>query len=58
MNFSSLKNISTMYLYFISIVCFIASNYVRDNNQLIYVILLVFGLGFFILGFFKRLKNK
>lgn len=58
MNLSSLKNISSMYLYFISIIFFIASSYAREINKLVYEFLLLLGLLFFVLGIIKRLKSK
>jgi hypothetical protein len=58
MSLSNLKNISSIYLYFISVVCFIISNYMRDRNQLLYEFLILVGLVFFVLGIVKRIKSK
>ena len=57
MNFS-LKNTPSIYLYLISIVCFVMANLVRDKYDFAYGFLLVFGLGLFGLGFVNRNKNK
>lgn len=58
MNFSSIKNLSSIYLYLISVVCFVLANVIRDYNIILYYILLVLGVGFFVIGFTKRLKKK
>ncbi|SHG42301.1 hypothetical protein SAMN05443549_10417 [Flavobacterium fluvii] len=58
MNFSFFKNISPIYFYLVSVVCFVLSNVVRDKNIPLYYILLFLGAIFFILGFFKRMKNR
>jgi uncharacterized PurR-regulated membrane protein YhhQ (DUF165 family) len=57
MNFSSLKNIPTIYLYLLSVVSFILSNIVREKNMVLYYILLVLGAALFIFGFLKS-RNK
>jgi hypothetical protein len=57
MNFSSIKNLKTIYLYLISVFCFVLANFVRDNTIIIYYILLVVGLGFFVLGITKGRKE-
>lgn len=58
MNFSSIKNLSTIYLYLISVVCFVIANVVRDYNMIFYYILLILGIGFFVLGLTKRIKKQ
>ncbi|MBG6111515.1 hypothetical protein IWX84_002401 [Flavobacterium sp. CG_9.10] len=58
MNFSSFKNIPTMYLYLVSIISFVLANLVRDKNRELYYFLLVFGLIFFVVGMVKRIKNR
>ena len=58
MDFSSLKNISAMYLYLASIISFVIANGIRDINVTIYYFLILVGLVFFVLGFMKRLKTK
>lgn len=58
MNFSSLKNIPTIYLYLLSVISFVLSNVVRDVNMVLYYVLLVLGSGFFIFGFLKSRKNR
>ena len=57
MNFSSIKNIPTIYLYLLSILCFVLSNVVRDKNMVLYYILLILGTALFIFGFLKS-RNK
>jgi hypothetical protein len=58
MNFSSIKNLSSIYLYLISVVCFVIANVIREYNIILYYILLVLGVGFFVIGFTKRLKKQ
>ncbi len=59
MNFSAIKNIKPIFLYFWSIVAFVLSNKCHDKGQLTaYYILLILGLAFFIIGFIKALKTK
>jgi hypothetical protein len=57
MNFSSLKNIPTIYIYLLSVISFVLSNVVRDKNMVLYYVLLILGAGFFIFGFLKS-RNK
>lgn len=47
------KNIKPIYFYFASIIAFVLSNVVRDQNIPLYYICLLVGTIFFILGFFK-----
>jgi hypothetical protein len=59
MNFSSVKNIKPIFLYFWSIVAFVLSNKCHNNGQLVgYYILLVLGLALFIMGFIKAMRSK
>ncbi len=58
MNFSFFKNIAPIYLYLLSVVCFVLSNVVRDKNMVLYYILLILGAGFFIFGFLKSRKSR
>jgi len=59
MNFSSVKNIPTIYLYLLSVISFVLSNIVRDKYIILYYILLFFGAAFFIFGFLKnRIKKE
>lgn len=58
MDFSSLKNVPPLYLYFGSIVSFIMANLIRDISISLYYFLILMGLVFFVLGFLKRLKAK
>lgn len=57
MNFSSLKNIPPIYLYLLSVICFVLSNVVRDKIMVLYYVLLILGAAFFIFGFLKG-RNK
>jgi len=58
MNFSFIKNLSSIYLYLISVVCFVLANVIRDENIIIYYVLLVIGVGFFVLGLTKKAKRQ
>lgn len=58
MNFSFLKNISTIYFYFLSIICFVLANFLREKSSLIYGLLIFFGAIFFIFGFLKKRADK
>jgi VIT1/CCC1 family predicted Fe2+/Mn2+ transporter len=58
MNFSSIKNIPTIYLYLLSVISFVLSNVVRDKNMVLYYILLVLGAALFIFGFLKSRNKK
>jgi uncharacterized PurR-regulated membrane protein YhhQ (DUF165 family) len=58
MNFSSIKNIPTIYLYLSSVICFVLSNLSRDKNDFLYGFLLIAGAGLFIFGFLKNRNKK
>jgi hypothetical protein len=58
MSFSSLKNSSPIYFYFISIASFVLANLIREKSIEFYYALLVIGLVFFFLGLMKRMKTK
>ena len=58
MNFSFFNNISPIYFYLVSVVCFVLSNVTRDKNIPLYYTMLFLGAIFFIVGFFKRMKNR
>jgi hypothetical protein len=58
MNFSSIKNLKTIYLYLISVFCFVLANLIRDINIIVYYVLLVVGLGFFVIGLTKKTKQQ
>lgn len=59
MKFSAIKNIKPIFLYFLSIVAFVFSNKCHHKGQLTaYYILLVLGLGLFIMGFIKAMRSK
>ncbi len=53
-----IKNIAPIYLYMISVVCFVIANMVRDQLLTLYYILLVIGVVLCILGFKNRIQNK
>jgi hypothetical protein len=56
--FPSIKNLTPIYLYLISVVCFVLANIVRDQFNILYYILLLLGIVFFVMGFRKRINNK
>lgn len=56
--FSSFKNIAPIYLYMISVVCFVIANIIRDQYINLYYILLIIGIIFFVLGFKNRISKK
>jgi uncharacterized PurR-regulated membrane protein YhhQ (DUF165 family) len=58
MNFSSIKNIPTIYIYLLSVISFVLSNVVRDKNIVLYYILLILGAALFIFGFLKNRNKK
>ena len=58
MNFSSIKNIPTIYLYLLSVICFVLSNLSRDKNDILYGFLLIAGASLFIFGFLKNRNKK
>ena len=58
MNFSSLKNIPTMFFFLASVISFVLANLIRDKNAMFYYILLLIGLISFFLGIRSRIKTK
>lgn len=50
MNFSSLKNASPIYFYFVSIAAFVLANLIRTTSVSFYYVLLIIGLVFFLFG--------
>jgi len=52
------KNIKPIYLYFVSVVALVLSNFFRDGNQLVYVFLLTIGTLLFIFGFMKGRNDR
>ena len=58
MNFSSLKNIPTMFFYLASVISFVLAILIRDKNAMFYYILLLIGLISFFLGIRSRIKTK
>lgn len=57
MNFSSLKNASPIYFYFVSIVAFVLANSIRTTSVGFYYVLMIVGLVFFFLGLMRRIKK-
>jgi hypothetical protein len=57
MNFSSLKNASPIYFYFVSIAAFVLANMIRTTSVGVYYALLIVGLVFFFLGLMRRIKK-
>jgi len=57
MSFSSLKNASPIYFYFVSIVAFVLANTIRTQSVAFYYALLIAGLIFFFLGLMRRIKK-
>ena len=55
---NSFGKLSPMAFYFISVICFVLANVIREQNLTVYYIDVVVGLFFFFLGLYKRLKNK
>ena len=58
MNFSSLKNISPLYFYLVSMICFVLANVVRDQTISFYYALLLVGVMCCVAGFLLRIKSK
>jgi len=57
MNFSSLKNASPIYFYFVSVVAFVVANTIRTTSVPFYYFMLIVGLVFFFLGMMRRIKK-
>lgn len=53
-----MKNISPIYLYFISLVCFVLANLVRDKIDFAYGFFLGAGVVVFLLGVYKKVSGK
>jgi pilus assembly protein TadC len=56
MNF--FEKLSPMAFYFISVICFVLANVVREQSIPVYYLSLVVGLVFFFLGLYKRVTAK
>ncbi|KDN54723.1 hypothetical protein [Flavobacterium seoulense] len=52
-----MKNIAPIYLYMISVVCFVIANVVRDQFLELYYVLLIVGVILCILGFKNRIQK-
>jgi hypothetical protein len=57
MNFSTLKNASPIYFYFVSIAAFVLANIIRTTSVGFYYALLIVGLVFFFLGLMRRMRK-
>ena len=55
---SSFGKISPITFYFISIICFVLANVIREQSVPVYYLSLVLGLVFFFLGLYKRVNSK
>ena len=55
---SSFGKLSPITFYFISIICFVLANVIREQSVLVYYLSLVLGLIFFFLGLYKRVNSK
>jgi len=53
-----MKQVKPIYLYMGSMISFVISNMVREQNHILYVVLLVTGLVLFLLGLLLRIKGK
>lgn len=53
-----MKNISPLYLYFISLVCFVLANILRDKVDFAYGFFLGAGIVIFLLGVYKKISAK
>ncbi|WP_310594503.1 hypothetical protein [Flavobacterium sp.] len=55
---SSFVKLSPITFYFISIICFVLANVIREQSVPVYYLSLVLGLVFFFLGLYKRVNSK
>lgn len=53
-----MKNLSPLHLYFISLICFVLANLVRNKFDFVYGAFLGAGLVFFMLGIYKKFGAK
>ncbi|KQB44432.1 hypothetical protein RCH33_2860 [Flavobacterium daejeonense] len=53
-----MKNIAPIYLYMISVVCFVAANLIREQYRTLYYALLIAGILLFFIGFKNRSKKS
>ncbi|NRT12899.1 hypothetical protein HNQ00_002543 [Flavobacterium sp. 14A] len=53
-----MKNISPLYLYFISLICFVLANILRDKVDFAYGFLLGFGVITFLFGLYKKISAR
>ncbi|MEC5164680.1 hypothetical protein RCH18_000399 [Flavobacterium sp. PL11] len=52
-----MKNLKPLHLYFISIICFVLANLLRDSINFAYGFLLGFGVIVFLFAIYKKVKN-
>ena len=53
-----MKNVSPIYLYFMSLICFVLANLVRDKANFGYGFLLGLGVVIFLFGLYKKFGVK
>ena len=58
MNFQYINKTKPITFYILSMLCFVAANYLRDMFISLYFLLLTFGFVFTFLGFRNRIKSK
>ena len=58
MNFSSIKNISPILLYMLSVACFVSANIFRDQSNFLYDLLLILGLSFFFFRLYEKNEKE
>ncbi|OAZ04455.1 hypothetical protein FLB_14530 [Flavobacterium succinicans] len=53
-----MKNISPLYLYFVSLICFVLANLVRGKMDFAYGFFLGTGVVLFLIGLYKKISSK
>jgi hypothetical protein len=53
-----MKNVSPLYLYFVSLICLVLANLMRDKNQFVYGAFLGAGVVIFLIGIYKKFSAK
>ena len=53
-----MKNLSPIILYFISLICFVLANVLRDKVDFAYGFFLGFGIIIFLFGLYKKIGAK
>jgi hypothetical protein len=54
----TMKDISPLQLYFISLICFVIANVVRDKSQFAHGAFLGAGVVLFLFGVYKKVSSK